>query len=48
MKSTQAFLCMQDSIHLMTKIRNRLLSKTATMSIDGQMLAVNYPSTLYN
>lgn len=42
MRSSQAFFCMQDGIHLVTKIRNRLLSKTATLYINKQNINVNH------
>lgn len=35
MRSKQLFYCMQDGIHLATKIRNRLLSTTANMSMGN-------------
>ncbi|CAF1363449.1 unnamed protein product [Rotaria sordida] len=38
----QPYLCMQDGIHLVTKIRNRLLSETASMSINNQEIDVNH------
>ena len=41
LRSHQVFLCMQDGIHLATKIRNRLLSKTATLCINGQHISMN-------
>ncbi|CAF5164248.1 unnamed protein product, partial [Rotaria magnacalcarata] len=31
---------MQDGVHLVTKIRNRLLSTTATLRINGQDINV--------
>ena len=33
MRTKEIYLCMQDGIHLATKIRNRLLSTIATLSI---------------
>jgi hypothetical protein len=42
MRPTQPYLCMQDGIHLVTKIRNRMLSETATMSINSQEIDVNH------
>ncbi|CAF4367766.1 unnamed protein product [Rotaria magnacalcarata] len=41
-RSTQPYLCMQDGIHLVTKIRNRLLSETANMSLNNEKIDVNY------
>ncbi len=41
-RSTQPYLCMQDGIHLVTKIRNRLLSETATISINNEKIDVNH------
>ncbi|CAF2740457.1 unnamed protein product [Rotaria sp. Silwood2] len=41
-RPTQPYLCMQDGIHLVTKIRNRLLSETATMSINNEKIDVNH------
>ena len=35
MSCRQAFFCFQDPIHLCTKIRNRMLSKTATLLIGN-------------
>lgn len=42
MRPVQPYLCMQDGIHLVTKIRNRLLSETASMSINNQRIDVNH------
>ncbi len=42
MRPTQLFLCMQDGTHLVTKIRNRLLSEKATLSINDQNIDVNH------
>lgn len=42
MRSLQAFLCMQDGVHLVTKIRNRLLSTTSTLRINGQNIKINH------
>jgi len=42
MRTTQAFLCMQDGTHFVTKIRNRLLSDTATLFINGQNIDINH------
>ena len=56
LRPTQLFLCMQDGVHLVTKIRNRLLSKTANLCINderididhlGQIIA-NYPKLEHN
>jgi hypothetical protein len=41
-RSIQPYLCMQDGIHLVTKIRNRLLSEIATMSINNENIDVNH------
>ncbi|UJR24367.1 hypothetical protein I4U23_005744 [Adineta vaga] len=40
MRAKQLFLCFQDSIHLATKLRNRLLSKTASL-LMGDGLCLN-------
>jgi len=42
MRPTQLFLCMQDGIHLVTKIRNRLLSDTATLFINDERIDINH------
>ncbi|CAF1524742.1 unnamed protein product [Adineta ricciae] len=42
MNNIQPFLCMQDGIHLITKIRNRLLSSTAKLCMNGHDIGVNY------
>lgn len=42
LRSIQPYLCMQDGIHLVTKVRNRLLSETASMSINSQHINVNH------
>ena len=38
----QQFLCMQDPVHLITKLRNRLLSSTATMLLGNESINVNF------
>lgn len=42
MRPTQLFLCMQDGVHLVTKIRNRLLSKTAKLCINDERIDVDH------
>lgn len=42
MRSKQLFLCMQDGVHLATKIRNRLLSTTAKMLIGNQFVSLSH------
>lgn len=42
MRPRQLFLCMQDSPHLVTKIRNRLLSVTANLSINNDNIDINH------
>jgi hypothetical protein len=41
MRTKQLYLCMQDGIHLATKVRNRLLSTTATLCINNHQIHVN-------
>jgi hypothetical protein len=41
MRSNQLFLCFQDGIHLATKLRNRLLSKTASLHMGTYDISVN-------
>jgi hypothetical protein len=41
MRTSQMYLCMQDGIHLATKIRNRLLSTIATLSINNHQISIN-------
>ncbi len=41
MRKRQMYLCMQDGIHLATKIRNRLLSTVATLSINNHQIHIN-------
>ena len=48
MRSKQPFLFMQDGIHLATKIRNRLLSRTTTMFIGNQYVSLNHLADLIN
>ena len=40
MRPNQLFLCFQDSIHLATKLRNRLLSKTASLYMGSYDISV--------
>ena len=35
------FVCMQDSVHICTKLRNRLLSKTATLLLSNQVINID-------
>ncbi|CAF3788942.1 unnamed protein product [Rotaria sp. Silwood1] len=42
MRPQQLFLCMQDGTHLVTKIRNRLLSETATLNINNDHVDINH------
>ena len=42
MRSQQLFYCMQDGIHLVTKIRNRLLSTTANLSLGGMKISIDH------
>ena len=46
MRPVQLYLCMQDGVHLATKLRNRLLSKKAAMCIGGQRVDVKHLSNL--
>lgn len=46
MRTSQLFLCFQDPVHLCTKIRNRMLSSTATMLIGKQVVSVKTLLTL--
>jgi hypothetical protein len=41
MRSSQLFLCMQDGTHLVTKIRNRLLSEITTLRINNEYVDIN-------
>ena len=41
MRPRQMYLCMQDGIHFAAKIRNRLLSTIATLSINNHQIDVN-------
>ncbi|CAF4025179.1 unnamed protein product [Rotaria magnacalcarata] len=38
----QLFLCMQDAIHMCTKLRNRLLSTSAVMMIGDGLVSIDY------
>ena len=42
MRSIQPYLFMQDHIHLVTKVRNRLLSETASMSINNNTIDISH------
>lgn len=42
MRPQQLFLCMQDGPHLITKIRNRLLSEIATLHINNDSININH------
>ncbi|CAM4788583.1 unnamed protein product [Rotaria magnacalcarata] len=42
MRPHQLFLCMQDGTHLVTKIRNRLLSETASLNINNDNIDINH------
>ncbi|CAF1136421.1 unnamed protein product [Adineta steineri] len=42
MRKIQSFLVMQDGTHLVTKVRNRLLSNVANLCINGHDISVNY------
>jgi hypothetical protein len=46
MRPVQLYLCMQDGVHLVTKLRNRLLSEKANMCIGGQCIDVKHLSNL--
>lgn len=41
MRTRQMYLCMQDGVHLAAKIRNRILSTVATLSINDHQIDVN-------
>ncbi|CAF5067777.1 unnamed protein product, partial [Rotaria magnacalcarata] len=40
MQTRQVFFCFQDPIHLCTKLRNRMLSKKATMLIGNEVVSI--------
>ena len=42
MRSKQKFFCMQNGIHSATKIRNRMLSRTANMSMGDRKIDVGH------
>ena len=42
MRSKQLFLCMQDGVHLATKMRNRILSNSATLLIGNQHVSLSH------
>ena len=42
MRPQQLFLCMQDGTHVVTKIRNRLLSETVNLHINNDHVDINY------
>ena len=39
MRTRQLFFCMQDPVHLCTKLRNRMLSRTASLSIGKEKVS---------
>lgn len=41
MRNQQLFFCMQDGIHLATKLRNRLLSTVARLSINNHLISID-------
>ena len=42
LRSRQLFLCLQDPIHVCTKLRNRLLSSTADLCIGNQQVSLTF------
>jgi len=40
MRTRQLFVCFQDHVHLCTKLRNRLLSKTASLLIGKEVVSI--------
>ena len=42
LRERQFFVCMQDSVHLCTKLRNRLLSPKVTLLLGRQRVSVQY------
>lgn len=38
MQHEQLYICFQDTVHICTKLRNRLLSKTATLLLGNEMI----------
>jgi len=42
MRNRQITLFFQDSIHLCTKLRNRLLSSKATMLLGDELISINH------
>ena len=42
MRPQQLFLCMQDGTHVVTKIRNRLLSETVNLHINNDHVDINH------
>ena len=42
LRPKQHFLCLQDSVHLTTKLRNRLLSSTATMLLGNESINIKF------
>ena len=42
LRGRQLFVCMQDSVHLCTKLRNRLLSPKVTLLLGRQRVSVQY------
>jgi len=41
MKHELLFICMQDPVHVCTKLRNRLLSETATLLLSDQLINIH-------
>ena len=48
MRPQQLFLCMQDGTHLVTKIRNRLLSEAANLHINNDNIDINHLLEIIN
>ena len=42
LRPKQHFLCLQDSVHLTTKLRNGLLSSTATMLLGNEFMNIKF------
>ena len=42
MRNRQLILFFQDSVHLCTKLRNRLLSSRATMLLGGELIGIDH------
>ena len=48
-RKTQLFLCFQDSTHIATKLRNRLLSETASLLIGSYKISIqDVENLIYN